>query len=279
MATFYIDPAGDDANDGSEGSPWATLRHAIDNSAIDDTIVAEDGVYLETSDAAGFGARILTSKSLSPNSCVFDFQNVNFTGVSASDLCRITGVTFKNTKSSAGNKQPFTGFGATVEKCIFRNCTGEDGGFFGAVFRIGDGLSFSECVFIDCYINGALGNVALIGSNNDSGEATLDRCVVFYSDAVPPAGLSIPNNVFMTNGNPSVAFGAKNVIFYSGDAGAFGGYNAGSAVVSADSCCFFNVPMPSSGSGLIASDPLFVDPSNGDLRLRPGSPCIGTGSL
>ncbi len=37
------------------------------------------------------------------------------------------------------------------------------------------------------------------------------------------------------------------------------------------------VPTDRLGEGSIAQDPQFVDPENGDFRLRPGSPCIDTG--
>jgi hypothetical protein len=46
--------------------------------------------------------------------------------------------------------------------------------------------------------------------------------------------------------------------------------------------CFHNTSFssgsPASGSDHVYADPQFVDASNGDFRLRPSSPCIGTGT-
>ena len=38
-------PAGDDANPGTEGSPWATLQHAADTVQSGDTVLVRDGAY------------------------------------------------------------------------------------------------------------------------------------------------------------------------------------------------------------------------------------------
>ena len=47
--TFYVSPSGNDANDGSEGSPWLTIQGAINNSSVanGDSIIVKDGTYNE----------------------------------------------------------------------------------------------------------------------------------------------------------------------------------------------------------------------------------------
>lgn len=39
--------------------------------------------------------------------------------------------------------------------------------------------------------------------------------------------------------------------------------------------CFYDINQTASATGNIDSDPQYVDTANGDLRLRPSSPCIG----
>ncbi len=48
--TYYVDDAGDDGNDGSSGSPWLTIQHAIDTATAGDTIIVEEGTYTENID-------------------------------------------------------------------------------------------------------------------------------------------------------------------------------------------------------------------------------------
>lgn len=47
MATYYISTTGSDSNDGSFGSPWATLPHALSVISGGDTILFFDGLYDE----------------------------------------------------------------------------------------------------------------------------------------------------------------------------------------------------------------------------------------
>lgn len=45
--TYYVAPGGSDTNDGSACHPWATLQHAADKIGPGDTVIAEDGTYVE----------------------------------------------------------------------------------------------------------------------------------------------------------------------------------------------------------------------------------------
>jgi hypothetical protein len=42
---YYVSPAGSNANDGSIGSPWLTIAHALDNSGPGDTVNLRAGTY------------------------------------------------------------------------------------------------------------------------------------------------------------------------------------------------------------------------------------------
>jgi hypothetical protein len=56
-ATYYVSNAGDDANDGSQASPWETLQHATEVVGPGDTVIALPGDYagfhLQTSGELG----------------------------------------------------------------------------------------------------------------------------------------------------------------------------------------------------------------------------------
>jgi hypothetical protein len=65
----------------------------------------------------------------------------------------------------------------------------------------------------------------------------------------------------------------SNCIVYSNTAPSGSNFDTGSTL---NYCC--TIPLPTNGVGNITKDPLFVDYTNGNLRLQPNSPCINAGN-
>jgi hypothetical protein len=70
---YYIDPTGDDSTgDGSSGSPWATVQHALDQipknlGSFTATVLLNDGSYTESFSITSFHSGIITISSTSGN--------------------------------------------------------------------------------------------------------------------------------------------------------------------------------------------------------------------
>lgn len=76
---------------------------------------------------------------------------------------------------------------------------------------------------------------------------------------------------------PVVPNDMKNNIWKSNDASVFSTQVALNA--NSTNSCFYQMGSHNAATGTnIEADPLFVDGSNGDLRLRPSSPCINAGT-
>lgn len=87
-------------------------------------------------------------------------------------------------------------------------------------------------------------------------------------------GLTAITSGTVTAGLPSS--GMKNNIWMSDDTAACNFTLASASTFS----CFHQIGSSNTSGGTdnIFSDPLFVDPANNDLRLRPSSPCINAGT-
>ncbi len=153
--------------------------------------------------------------------------------------CTITGNLVYSTIDGA---YPYGGgaYGCTLYNCtIAGNSNTEEVG--GGVFG---------CTLYDCTITG---NSAGWGGGADS--STLYNCTIAgNSDGVNGCNLY------------------NCIDYFNGPAGAGPNYSS----CNFTNCC--TTPLPSSGDGNFASDPMFVDYPNGNLRLQPNSPCVDAGN-
>jgi hypothetical protein len=145
-----------------------------------------------------------------------------------------------------GNSACFAGGGAhpgTLNNCLLSwNSALDSGGAFG----------------------GVLNSCALIGNSAQRfGGGTRDNRLNHCTVTGNSAG---------TSGGGALQAELTDCILYDNTAVSGPNYTSGSL----DRCC--TSPLPASGVGNIDADPLFVDRLNGDLRLRPDSPCINAGN-
>jgi len=295
MATFYIAPDGDDDNDGSEASPWVTLAHALDESASGDTIQLATGTYLNQTEITGssrqrVGTRYILGGSGDPRDTVLDFNRnaLVFTGVtgSSTDIFELRGVTIQNVFNNRSTIFITQMEGKTnLFDLIFKNVSGPSttniNGGTGLISGCSD-LDIRSCVFWDCYGASDTPIVALFGFQSGSRKAVMRSSVIYQSGSTPPTG-SQPLNLFVsTKGTISGNFEVRNSIVYTPSSPLDFGTFTDPFTVTFNNSCVDTIATPRDAPvyvNSITTDPLFVDATNGDFRLRPASPCIGTGSL
>jgi hypothetical protein len=172
--------------------------------------------------------------------------------------------------------------------------------------------TFTSCKFLatlDIYNITAAGLFRQFNATADRSKLYLTRCLIddvgvrsdgagvsmFY---VYGGGVVNASNTYLTNCTISLRTTAldyiyrsdtsansvatlKNVIIANATGETITWVNAASGTITptATYCDFYNITDNPTGTGVITSDPLFVDPSNGIFNLRPTSPCIDTGTL
>ena len=156
-----------------------------------------------------------------------------------------------------------------MTSCVFSGNTGSSAGGIENYSENGP-ISVSNCTLT--------GNTATTygggGMENDIGfgPITLTNCTLTDNTAPSGYGGGINNFADATNG---AALTLSNDIIYGDTGGEVTQYESSTANILVTYC---DIQGGYAGTGNIGDDPLLANKANGDVHLRPGSPCIGAGT-
>jgi len=269
MATVYIAPTAQGLGDGTSAANaygYSSLDTAEADAGNGGTILFTDGTYtfsgIQAWNAGGFAD--MTYKSLNRNGAYLFGDTICrqiLVGSSTTSTVKLEG--FK-----AANVHYYSNFSATTAtyNLITHADTFEDGP---ANFGIFGSSNHGQ--------NHVISNSSIAYFPDNSTQrlffymqgASIDNCSFF---------IKCPNvsaNGITTTGNRPTA---TNSIFMSSNSSAIA--TTALDITKCTNCCVYDMSTDdtSGGTDNIFVDPQFVDSDNGDLRLRPTSPCIGAGT-
>jgi hypothetical protein len=269
MATVYIAPTAQGLGDGTSAAnayAYSSLNSAESDASNGGTILFLDGTYTfsgtQTWDAGGFSD--MTYKSLNDNGAYllgsgsirqiyiggnavstlkvegFKSGNVYYRGVlNAGTDITLNKVNHADTISGTrGNYGIFASGSASNSNVITNSSFSLDYSGTDRLFVSGGGTNISSCTFHLKCSSVGSGGITSLGTT-------------------PTA----TDSIFMSDNSSAIA---DSVITTS----------------TCTNCCVYQMHTNDSSGGTnnIFVDPQFVDSANGDLRLRPSSPCIGAGT-
>jgi hypothetical protein len=268
MPTVYIQP-GTGTGSGTASDPYYYSELGSAETAAGDggTILFTDGTYslsgTITWDAGGFGD--MTYKSLNDHGAYLLGSNITSSHVRL-NLGSATTSTLKFEGFKAANLW-YYGYSATTY--TYNKIKQIDTVYAGrnslGLFYLASASNLHQIANSTFVVNYSGGDRVF----NQASATTVNNCsFVINCSSVPANGI--------TGNNPPNTI--KNTIFMSDNSSAI---NDSAIVVSnTTNCCIYQMHTNDSSGGTdnIFADPQFVDSANGDLRLRPTSPCIGAGT-
>ena len=271
-SAVWFDSAHSGTESGTVNEPYNTLSGAITAASSGGVIAIKDGTHTQSS-------RILPGKSLTfvgeSINAVLDFNSATeiFVLSGTSFYLKIESLKILHTGSAVGTDgliKPGSG-DITIDASILERDTGT-AWFVGAS---GD-VNASSLYITNSIITGRQSvNYGFITGNPSFRPfvtVSIKNCTILHypnSASIKifsndPTGLN--NKVFQNNIVMGVNPGQQNSIL-----------NFSPTVFTNN--CFYLINQSSGGTdNLFNTNPLFVDSTNGDYRLRPSSPCIGAGT-
>jgi len=293
MATTYYlapTPTGNDANAGTEASPWELPSFAHSNSIVGDTIIFLDGTYDFDTMGDLLGGRTWKVKNLHEAIFLGDAGNPSKNLGSNTENTIIDGIRFKDVIPNASGSNGYAfgvvasldlGFLITIKNCWFDNI-GPDIRFVqsGTV----NGRDSIDCLFQSCIFKDIIfpsnRNFLRVDTETDtvsqkwrfyncifSNVASWNGLIRHETSSLARAFIEIKNSI-LTFPTLEITLGDTNetTINYTFSNNCFHDLSGG--ITS-------NTP----NTNGITSDPLIIDLDNGEFHLRPDSPCLDAGVI
>jgi len=244
-----------------------SIQFVVDQAKSGDTVVIPDGIYYEKIDIWDKSIELRSQNG--PSNCIIDGSLLYYISCQNSGIeviynsSTIRGFTIQHFSNCGIH---LIGGSATVINCIVKENEGDNCSPCGIInycdsrAKIVNNLIYSNRVGID--VMGApliANNIIAYSKQNSSGYLGYGICCTGRCDQYPNEA-KIVNNIIYGNDSYGIYFYYENreSITYC---------DVSDSVVGEISL----------GVGCINSDPLFIDPVNGDFHLQSGSPCINAG--
>lgn len=302
MATVYVSPSGSNSytyvQAQSSSTPWLTFSKVNTSATTGDTVSVAAGTYTFAS--------ITWTKSFTIVGADATTTLVDGAGAAVSWVLNpnqsltMSNLTFKNALTEGASLRSLFDFGNSaateattfsLTSCIIRDITIVTNTFLrSALFGTSGNNSqeFSSAILTNCliynvsqnnatYAHGMLWATPGVMSNC---VFTLNQCTIITGQGTYPNG----SLIYGAGGGATNTLTIKNTIIYNttGTVNLFKSATEQSmfGTENATYSDFYSLTTTglTLGTGIITSDPLFVDLSTNNYKLRPSSPCIDTGT-
>lgn len=266
MATVYLSPTGSDsytyAQAQNSATPWATQGKVQSSATTGDTVMMAAGTY--TWATISFTKTFTWYGASLANGLPTTILDAGGGGVAWGGNHIFYNILFQNAKPSGANSGIFNAAVPIFTRCVFKNIS--FGGYSNTQlirsYPYSTELVLTNCLIVDVPVVDA-SSQHIIGAN---GPVTFVGCTVVNSSAVSGE---------IVYAYSALTFTIKNCILSNAGGGL--ALKNGTVTFAASYSDIYNFASTPSGTGVITSDPQFIDEASGNFRLRPTSPCLNVG--